>query len=136
MLSVPTFVSRQAVPPSVLAAVLVLVVSVVAFWSYRTGMFGRLDTARLSKTKAKMHDATCTFVADFKLQSVTDQGAFAVHSEKIRREIVVAMRTKSKYMVETPQGQKGLRLQFANLANRIAGKRIATAVTFEQFTLN
>lgn len=125
----------KQIPKFIIGTVIALFAAVGGFWGFRSGMMDGMETVRLSKTKAKMHDATCIFVADFQLESAVDQGAFAFYSETIRAEIIEAMRTKSKYMIVSPQAQKGLRLQFANVANRVAGKRIATNVTFDQFSI-
>ena len=119
----------------VLGTVVVLAISIAGFWGYRAGMTDGAATVRLSRTSAKMHDGTCVFVADFHLDSPLDRWSFGYHQEGIRAEIIEAMRTKSKYMVVTPSGQKGLQIQIANMANRIAGTRIAKNVTFDQFTL-
>ena len=127
--------SRPRLPTFVLGTVLVLVTAVIGFWGKRIDVPNGFTTARLSQTKAKMYDATCTFTADFHLDSPFHMGTFAYHSEAIRVEIVETMRTKSRYMVESPTARKGLQLQMANVANRVSGRRIATGVTFAQFVL-
>ena len=126
---------RLSVPRFVVATVLSLLLAIAGFWGYQTAQTQGLDVARLSQTKAKMHDTTCVFVADFHLASALGQGLFAVHKEGIRAELIRVLRTKSKYMVESPSARKGLQLQMANVANRLAGRRIADKVTFDRFTL-
>lgn len=127
--------SMTRLPGLVPATVAALVVSIGLFWGYRSGAVD-IQTVRLVKTRARMHDGLCVFSAAFHLQSAVDQASFALHQGEIRREILESMRVKSRYMVESASARKGLGVQFANLVNRVAGKRIANGVTFDQFELS
>lgn len=122
-------------PGLVPATVVALILGIGGFWGYEAGVID-VRTARLVKTRARMHDGMCVFTAAFHLKSPTDQATFALHQNEIRGEIVDAMRVKSRYMVQSPSAQKGLAVQFSNVVNRVTGRRIAANVTFDEFELS
>jgi hypothetical protein len=120
--------------PYVTAAIGVLLALMIAGWGWET-TGGLLRSVSIEHTQAKMNDGTCVFTADFVLRDLRSRFAFARHQQEIRDALVGLMRTKSRYMVETPAARQGLAVQMRNLANYTVDRRIADAVSLPEFDI-
>lgn len=121
--------------PIVTALVIGLVVIAVAFWG-NGGPTGP-RTATLRHTRAKLADGrSCTFTADFELNSLWSQWAFARNRMDIREALVGLVHTKSPYMVDSPTARASLSSQMVQVVNHVAERPIADHVDLPQFEID
>ena len=121
--------------PIVTALVIGLVVIAVAFWG-NGGPTGP-RTATLRHTRAKLSDGrSCVFTADFELNSLWSQWAFARNRMDIREALVDLVHTKSRYMVDSPTARESLSWQMVQVVNDVMDRPIADHVDLPQFDID
>lgn len=123
--------------PIAWSAIALVVVVALAYWGQRPAAPGPggEHVARLSRTRAPLHDGGCIFAADVELSGRWGDLSFNRNYLDIKKALVALMRTKSRYMVSTPMARESLRMQMVAEVNRVAGRPIARELRFSQFVI-
>jgi hypothetical protein len=127
---------HHRLPPSIWAGIVILLVTIIAFWGYATRDANAARIAHISRTRAVLNDATCTFAASVRLLPAANQWAFERRQAEVREALVAILRTKSRYMVSNPTAREALRSQMLRAVNRVMDEPFADEFRFTEFVLS
>src|SRR5262249_18039657 len=119
--------------PLVLATLALLAAIALGFVLRSSTGAPLVRTARLAKTRARLADGVCVFSTDVQLHSLWGQWAFARNQVEIRAGVMSLMKTKSRYMVDTPTARQALAWQVVRLVNNLTSTHTAERVAFPDF---
>lgn len=127
---------HRPLPPAILAGIVILLLSIVAFWGYASYDANASRIAHIARTRALLNDATCTFAAAVTLRPEADQWTFERRQREVRDALVALLRTKSRYMVSNPTAREALRRQMLREVNRVMAQPVADELRFTEFVLS
>jgi hypothetical protein len=117
------------------ASIVVLLLTIVGFWGYTRRDAGQ-RIAHITRTRAVLNDAACTFAAAVTLLPDADEWAFERHQPEVRQALVALLKTKSRYMVSNPTAREALRIQMLREVNRVMARPTAEHLKFTEFVLS
>ena len=127
---------HRKLPPSIGAGIVILLLTIVAFWGYATRDASAARIAHIARTRAVLNDANCTFAAAVRLTPAADQWSFERRQVEVREALVAILRTKSRYMVSNPTAREALRNQMLREVNRVMDEPFADEFLFTEFVLS
>jgi flagellar basal body-associated protein FliL len=127
---------QRKIPPLIAASVVTLVLTIVGFWGYATHDARASRIAHITRARAVMNDATCTFSAAVTLRPQVDQWTFERRQGEVRDALIALLRTKSRYMVSNPTAREALRIQMLREVNRVMAAPVADELRFTEFVLS
>lgn len=91
--------------------------------------------AEIGRTRAVLNDGLCTFAATVTLRPDAHR-TFARREREVRQALVAVLRTKSRYMVNSPTAREALRRQMLREVNRVLAEPVAEELRFTEFVLS